>query len=105
MRDILTFLAALVIAVLTAALAVPPFVDWTAHRAAIDGAISRAIGMEVRSAGPLEIRLLPSPRLRMDRVMLGAVRPDAVSLDAMFLKEMGVTPTAYRRARAAQNAS
>ncbi|ACA16522.1 conserved hypothetical protein [Methylobacterium sp. 4-46] len=91
MRDILTALAGLVIVVLVAALAVPPFVNWEGHRAAVDAAVSRSLGLPVRSDGRLEIRLLPSPRLRMDHVVLGS--PGRTSLDARYVKaEVALTP-------------
>lgn len=93
MRDILTILAGLVIAVLVALLAVPPLVDWTAHRALVDRAIARAVGSEARTEGALDIRLLPSPRIRIGRLRLGSGRPDAASLDAIFVKaELALTP-------------
>ena len=62
MRDILTALAGLVILVLAAALVAPPLIDWEARRATVDAALSRSLGVEARSDGRLEIRLLPSPR-------------------------------------------
>ncbi|WP_043348225.1 hypothetical protein, partial [Methylobacterium sp. B1] len=81
MRDLLTALACAVILVLVAALAVPPFVDWQAHRALVDRALARSLGVPVRTDGRIEVRLLPSPRLRVDRLHLGA-DPDRPSLDA-----------------------
>ncbi|MFE1603072.1 AsmA-like C-terminal region-containing protein [Methylobacterium sp. ID0610] len=91
MRDILTALAGLVILVLAAALVVPPFVNWEGQRAAVDAALARSLGVPVRSDGRLEIRLLPSPRLRVDHFVLGGGgRP---ALDARFVKaEIALTP-------------
>lgn len=92
MRDTLTALAGVVILVLVAALAAPPFVDWAAHRAFIDRTIAASLGLPARSEGRIEVRLLPSPRLRLDRVQLGgeAGRP---SLDARFVKaELALAP-------------
>ena len=92
MRDVLTILASLVIVVLAAVLAVPPLVDWPAHRAWVDRAITRAVGTDARTEGALEIRLLPSPRIRMDRLRLGSGQPDSARLDAMFVKaELALT--------------
>ncbi|HEY7383736.1 MAG TPA: AsmA family protein [Beijerinckiaceae bacterium] len=82
MRDILTVIAALVIAVLTAAVAVPPFVDWGAHRAAIDGVLARAAGTEARTEGRIELRLLPSPRIQVDALQLGGSTSNSPSLQA-----------------------
>src|SRR4051794_41942796 len=59
------------IAVLTAALAAPPFIDWGAQRGVIERAISRAAGVEAKTDGRIEGRLLPSPRIRIERLRLG----------------------------------
>ncbi|WP_457106869.1 AsmA protein [Methylobacterium sp. P5_C11] len=92
MRDLLTALAGAVILVLVAALAVPPFVDWQAQRALVDRALARSLGVPVRTDGRIEVRLLPSPRLRVDRLHLGR-DPDRPSLDARFVKaEIALAP-------------
>ncbi|WP_406854291.1 AsmA-like C-terminal region-containing protein [Alsobacter sp. KACC 23698] len=70
MRDFLTGLAILAIAVLATALAGPYFVDWTAHRGAIEEKVAVAIGAPVSIAGPISVRLLPSPRLDVQDVTL-----------------------------------
>ncbi|WP_238312679.1 AsmA-like C-terminal region-containing protein [Methylobacterium crusticola] len=92
MRDILTALAGLVILILAAALIAPPFIPWEAQRAVVDAALSRSLGVEARSDGRLEIRLLPSPRLRVDHLVLATGR-DRPALDARFVKaELALTP-------------
>ena len=92
MRDLLTALAGAVILVLVAALAAPPLIDWTAHRALVDRAIGRSLGLPARSEGRLDVRLLPSPRLRLDRLRIGGA-DDAPGLDARFVKaEIALTP-------------
>lgn len=92
LRDLLTALAGAVILVLVAALAVPPFVDWQAHRALVDQALARSLGVPARTDGRIEVRLLPSPRLRVDRLHLGA-DPDRPTLDARFVKaEIALAP-------------
>ncbi|MFD0937477.1 AsmA family protein, partial [Methylobacterium trifolii] len=97
MRDLLTALAGAVILVLVAALAAPPFIDWQGQRAFVDRTLSRSLGVPVRSEGRIEVRLLPSPRLRFDRLHLGddpgkgvADRP---ALDVRFVKaEIALAP-------------
>ncbi|MCJ2020284.1 AsmA protein [Methylobacterium sp. E-065] len=92
MRDLLTALAGAVILVLVAALAVPPFVDWQAHRALVDRAIAQSLGVPARTDGRIEVRLLPSPRLRVDRLHIGT-DPERPSLDARFVKaEIALAP-------------
>jgi uncharacterized protein involved in outer membrane biogenesis len=82
LRDILTVLAAVLIVVLAAALVAPPFIDWGAHRVAIDAALGRAAGTELRTEGAIAVRLLPSPRVRFERLQLGEDRGDGPSLSA-----------------------
>lgn len=82
MRDILTVLAAVLILVLAAALVAPPFIAWEAHRGAIDRALGRAAGTEVRTDGAIAVRLLPSPRVRVAHLQLGEDGPDGPSLSA-----------------------
>ena len=92
MRDLLTALAGAVILVLVAALAVPPVIDWQAQRALVDRGLTRSLGVPARTDGRIEVRLLPSPRLRIDRLHLGA-DPARPTLDARFVKaEIALTP-------------
>ncbi|MCJ2091854.1 AsmA protein [Methylobacterium sp. J-072] len=92
MRDLLTALAGAVILVLVAALAVPPIIDWQAQRALVDRGLTRSLGVPARTDGRIEVRLLPSPRLRIDRLHLGT-DPNRPSLDARFVKaEIALAP-------------
>lgn len=85
MRETLTFLAAAVLVVLALALAVPPFIDWTAYGAALGARVGQALDADVRLNGPLSIRLLPSPHfqtgaLRVTRPGL-EIEADGASLE------------------------
>ncbi|RVU15348.1 AsmA family protein [Methylobacterium oryzihabitans] len=92
MRDILTALAGLVILILAAALAMPPLVGWESYRGTVDGALSRSLGLEVRTEGRLQLRLLPLPRLRADRLVLAA-GPGQRLLDARVVRaEVALPP-------------
>ncbi len=86
MRDLLTVLAGLVILVLVAALAVPPFVDWRTQRDYVDAALSRASGLAVTTDGAIDIRFLPTPRLNLERLRIGAASPDQPALDAQAVE-------------------
>jgi hypothetical protein len=98
LRDVLTILAGLLILVLAAALAVPPVVDWPAHRAVVDEAIARAVGAPAKTEGALELRLLPTPRLRADRVTLGS--PGGAGFDASGVEaELALTPLLHGEVR------
>lgn len=93
MRDLLTAIAVVLIAALTAALVAPPLIDWSARRGMIESAVSQAVGVEAKTDGRIEVRLLPSPRVRVDRLRLGPAAPDAPSLDASFVKsEIALMP-------------
>ena len=92
MRDILTALAGAVILILVAALAIPPLVTWEDHRLLIDRTIGRSLGLDARSEGRIAVRLLPSPRLRVDRLRIGG-EADRPALDLQFVKaEIALTP-------------
>jgi len=82
LRDILTIIASVVILILAIAVAAPPFIDWEGHRDSIDRMISRASGTEARTQGRIGIRLLPSPKIRLDNLQLGGKTPASPSLTA-----------------------
>ncbi len=71
MRDILTIIASIVIVILAVAVAAPPLIDWQDHRETVDRLISRASGTEAKTEGDIGIRLLPTPRIRLDRLATG----------------------------------
>jgi hypothetical protein len=85
LRDILTVIASLVILVLAVAVAAPPFIDWEAQRDIIDRSISRAAGTQAQTEGRIRVRLLPFPRVRLDRLRLGPQDPASPSLTADFV--------------------
>jgi hypothetical protein len=90
-RDLLTILAGVVLLIFAAAAAVPPLVDWSTHRAMLEGAIERAAGITIRTEGAIDLRLLPSPRIRVARMAIG--QPDALSAEAHAVEaEMALTP-------------
>jgi len=82
LRDILTALAGLVIILLTAALVAPPLIDWDLRRAEVDRALSRAAGAPIETAGPLDVRLLPSPRITVGRLAIGVAGAETATLVA-----------------------
>ncbi len=63
MRVILTIIAVVLVVVLTTALIVPYFVDWSAHRDEIAARLEGFAGGPVTLAGPVTLRLLPTPYL------------------------------------------
>ena len=69
MRDLLTVIAALLIALLTAALVVPPFFDWGARRGSIEAALVWATEHGHIGVHPWEadLGIDPMPALAMAR--------------------------------------
>lgn len=71
MQATLLGLATAMILALIAALVGPHFVDWTQYRARFETEATRVAGMPVRIAGPIDVRLLPTPTLSLGRVEFG----------------------------------
>ncbi|GGK46276.1 hypothetical protein [Salinarimonas ramus] len=93
MRDILTALAGLVILLLTAALVAPPLIDWDQRRDELERALTRAAGAPIATEGPLDLRLLPSPRLSVGGIVIGGSDADAASLVARdVVAEIALAP-------------
>ena len=81
MRDFITFLALGLILALTAALAGPWFVDWTAHRGWVESELSRITETRVRVEGAVDLKLLPVPKLSLALVRVSSNRLDGPVLD------------------------
>ncbi|MPZ36758.1 MAG: AsmA family protein [Rhizobiales bacterium] len=80
---LLSIAIALILALVTA-LVGPHFVDWNKYRAEFETQASRITGLQVRIAGPIDARLLPTPSLNLARI--DVTRPgDAGSLRARRL--------------------
>jgi large subunit ribosomal protein L24 len=80
-------LAIAFIIALIAALVGPYFIDWNQFRPQFEAEASRVIGAQVRVAGALDARLLPTPSLRLRSVAvggasdLGKVRADRLDVE------------------------
>lgn len=72
MREILTILAIVLIVILTAALAVPYFIDWDAERSLVEAQLSNLTGAQVKIRGGIDLKLLPTPYLQLGDVELAA---------------------------------
>lgn len=55
---------------LTAALVIPPFIDWTSYRAAFEREASRILGRDVEVRGSASARLLPFPSVTFNDVLV-----------------------------------
>src|SRR6266478_1597561 len=66
------------ILVLVTALVGPLFVDWGQYRNAFETEISRLTRLAVRIGGPIDVRLLPTPTLKLQQIAMGS--PDAPAM-------------------------
>ena len=73
MQATLLGLSVAIILALVAALVGPHFVDWTQYRATFENEATRIVGLPVRIAGPIDVRLLPTPTVTLGQVELGDV--------------------------------
>ena len=80
MRVVLTILAVALVALLTAALIAPLFIDWSAHRAEIEARLGAITGGRVALSGPVTLRLLPIPYLAVGEGSAAGASPDAPQL-------------------------
>ncbi|HET7385017.1 MAG TPA: AsmA family protein, partial [Pseudolabrys sp.] len=71
MQTTLLGLAIAIILALVAALVGPLVIDWGNHRSLFEAEASRLIGVNVRVAGAIDARLLPSPRLTLYDIAIG----------------------------------
>jgi uncharacterized protein involved in outer membrane biogenesis len=85
MGRLLTLLGLFIVAVFVAAAAAPLVVDWTAQKGLIEREAARRLGVPVVIDGRMDVRLLPTPQLALERVRVGRTgaeaRIDAVRLD------------------------
>ena len=77
MQTTLLGLGIAVILTLLAALVGPLFVDWDQYRDVIETEAGRVMGVPVRVAGPIDVRLLPTPSLSLGEVKLVPAGADA----------------------------
>ncbi len=75
MGRIFVIIGGLLVLILTAALIIPPFVDWTGYRAQFEREASRILGRPVHVNGIANARLLPFPSVTFTDVTVGD-RPD-----------------------------
>ena len=87
MQTTLLGLAIAMILALVTALVGPFFVDWNKYRGEFEARASQLTGLQLRVAGPMEARLLPTPTLTLQRIDLfrpgeaGAVRARKLGIE------------------------
>jgi uncharacterized protein involved in outer membrane biogenesis len=70
MNNFLLWVGGLLVVLLCALFAVPHFIDWNGYRGAFEEEASRILGREVRVAGRVNLRILPTPFVRFEKVRL-----------------------------------
>ena len=78
MQTTLLGLAIAIILALVAALVGPLLIDWGGHRSMFEAEATRLIGVDVRVAGAIDARLLPSPPLTLHDIEIGDGNADRI---------------------------
>ena len=68
MNRILLIIGGLLVGILAAAFVAPRFIDWTRYRGTFEEQASRVLGREVRVGGNVNLRLLPTPFIRFEKL-------------------------------------
>ncbi|HSV00203.1 MAG TPA: AsmA family protein [Roseiarcus sp.] len=80
MRTVLTLVAVALVAVMSIALVTPYLIDWSSQRGEIEARLSAITGANVSLAGPIELRLLPTPYLALGEGEVSAPGQDGARL-------------------------
>ncbi|MFN3867937.1 MAG: AsmA family protein, partial [Hyphomicrobiaceae bacterium] len=70
MNSLVMWIGALLVAVLVTLFAVPMFIDWNGYRGVFEEQASRVLGRDVRVGGAVNLRLLPTPYLRFEKLRI-----------------------------------
>ena len=85
MSNGLLYIAGLLTLALAALFAVPYFIDWNGYRGVFEEEATRILGREVRVGGDVNVRLLPAPYVRFDKLRIAD--PSATTGEAFFRAE------------------
>ncbi len=94
-------LAIVIILALLVALVGPLVIDWGGYRSAFEGQATRLIGLDVRVAGEIDARLLPSPRLTLHDIDIGRPGENRIRARALGI-EFALGPLMRGEWRAAE---
>ena len=82
MSNGLLYIAGLLTLALAALFAVPYFIDWNGYRGVFEEEATRILGREVRVGGDVNVRLLPAPYVRFDKLRIAD--PSATTGEPFF---------------------
>lgn len=90
MKKLLYGLLAVIVLLVVAAVLAPSFIDWNRYKPGIVAAVQSATGRELSIEGPIDLALLPTPKLSVSDARLanleGASEPDMVRLDSLDVR-------------------
>lgn len=70
MNNFLLVVGALLVGILTALVAVPMLIDWNSYRGVFEEEASRLLGRDVRVGGGVNLRILPVPFVRFEKLRI-----------------------------------
>ena len=73
MNNALLYIGGLLVVALAALSAVPYFVDWNSYRGMFEEEASRILGREVRVGGSVNLRFLPAPFVRFEKLRIADI--------------------------------
>lgn len=95
MNNALLYLASFLVMALAVLFAVPYFVDWNSYRGVFEEEASRILGREVRVGGTVNLRLLPSPFVRFEKLRIadaGGEGGTSIFRAESFIMRLSVPP-------------
>ena len=85
MNNALLYIGGFLVMVLAALFAVPYFVDWNSYRGVFEEEATRILGRDVRVGGDVNLRLLPAPYVRFEKLKIA--EPDDAGGENFFRAE------------------
>jgi uncharacterized protein involved in outer membrane biogenesis len=92
MSNGLLYIAGLIALALAALFAVPYFIDWNGYRGVFEEEATRILGREVRVGGNVNVRLLPSPFVRFDKLKIAGPSGQPFFSAESFTMRLSVPP-------------
>ena len=95
MNNVLLMLGAILAGILAALVAVPMVIDWNGYRGVFEEEASRMLGRDVRVGGAVNVRVLPVPYVRFEKLRIAD--PSSTGGDPLFRAEsvtmrLSITP-------------
>ena len=92
MREFLTFFGLFLVLVLCTALIGPQFVNWDAERDVMATHLTQWLGRPVQLSGPISLRLLPAPKLRLGALVVGGTATESRFMARDVKLDLAVMP-------------